>query len=261
MIVGVRLILDQDLAHHADTHLTRNVPERQRVEGLHDLPDERRIRQVALADEPFRRLGMTMMLERFAHDRVPCLVQLVGAAGRHLVRAHAVQAFHQQIADDQRLDDTMQQRRRGLEAWIVLNALRGNGDHRNLRVAGIHQRLANQTEIVGGTAHAAGLCDGQRGMVGIVPALQNRIHQLADDHDGRIAGVVVHIFETGFHILTAGMFKNVELVAAGTDDGFHQGEVNRAHLRSHDGVILHILAKRHAVRILRHGGRIMRGSA
>ena len=38
-------------------------------------------------------------------------------------------------------------------------------DHWNLRISGIDQRLANQAEIVCGSAHAAGLRDGERGVV------------------------------------------------------------------------------------------------
>ena len=96
-------------------------------------------------------------------------------------------------------------------------------------------------------------------MFRIVFAVQNRVHELTDNHDGRVAGVVVDIFEAGFHVFTAGVFENVELVAAGADRGFHQGEVDRAHLRSHDGVVLHVFAEWHAVGVLRHGGGIVRG--
>ena len=98
-------------------------------------------------------------------------------------------------------------------------------------------------------------------MVRIVFAFQNRVHELADDHDGRIAGVVVDVFEASFHVLTAGVLQNVELVAAGADDGFHQREVDRAHLRSHDGVVLHVLAERDAVRVLGQGRRVVCGRA
>ena len=57
------------------------------------------------------------------------------------------------------------------------------------------------------------------------------------------------------------MLEDVELVAAGADDGFHQREVDRAHLRGHDGVVLHVLAERDAVRILGQGRRVVCGRA
>ncbi len=56
----------------------------------------------------------------------------------------------------------------GLEAGVVFEALGRNGDDRNLRIAGIDQSLADQAEVVGRTAHAAGLGDGERYMVGIL---------------------------------------------------------------------------------------------
>ena len=37
MVVRVRLVLDEDLADHADAHLAWDVAQRQVVEGLHDL--------------------------------------------------------------------------------------------------------------------------------------------------------------------------------------------------------------------------------
>ena len=221
MVVGVRLVLDENLAYHADAHLARLVLQRQRVERFDDFFDERRIWQVSLADELTCRLRATVVLERFTHDGVPSLVQLIRTTRRHLIWAHAVQAFHQQVADDERLDDAMNQCRRRFEARIVFNALRGNGDYWNLRISGIDQRLANQAEIVCGSAHAAGLSDGERGVFRIVFAVQNRVHELTDNHDGRVAGVVVDVFQAGFHVFAAGVFENVELVAAGADHGFH----------------------------------------
>ncbi len=262
MVVGVRLVFDEDLAYHADAHLAWLVLQRQRVEGLDDLLEQRLVRQVALADEPARGLGMAVMLDGLAHDGVPRLVQLVRTALRHLVWAHAVQAFHQQVSDDQRLDGAVQQRRRRGEAGVVLDALRGDGDDRDLRVSGVDQRLADQSEVVGRTAHAAGLRDGERGVVRIVLAFQDRVDELSDHHDGRVAGVVVDVFEAGLHVFAAGVLEDVELVAAGADDGFHQREVDRAHLRGDDGVVLpHALAERDAVRVFRHGGRVVRGFA
>ena len=51
-------------------------------------------------------------------------------------------------------------------------------------------------------------------MVGIVLALDDGVHQLSDDHDRRIAGVVVHVFEAGFHVLVARVLEYVAFVAA-----------------------------------------------
>ena len=222
MIVGIRLVLDQNLTDYADAHLARLVFQRQLVEGPDDFLDKLLIRQIPFADELACRLGETVMFKRFTHDDIPRLIQLVGTSCGHFVRTHPIQAFHQQIADDQRLDGTMQQRWGRLAARIVFDTLRGDGNDRNLWIAGIHQRLADQAEVVGGAAHAAGLRDGERSGVRIILAFQNRIHKLADNHDGRIAGIVVHVLQADFDIIAAGVLENVEFIAAGTDHGFHQ---------------------------------------
>ena len=259
MVVGIRMVLDQDLTDHADAHLARDVLERQRVKGFHDLLDQRPIRQEALADRLRRGGGAAVMLDRLAHDRVPLPIQRVRAAGRDLIRAHAVQAFHQQIADDQRLQRAVDELRGRLEAGVVLQALRRDRDDRDLRIAGVHQRLADQAEVVGRTAHAAGLGDGQRHLVRIVLTFKDRVDQLADDHDGRIAGVVVHVLEADLDVLMAGMFEHIELVAGRTDHRLDEREVDRAHLRGHNRVVLlHGLAERDLVGVLGQRGRVVR---
>ena len=262
MVVRVRLVLDEDLADHADAHLAWDVTQRQIVEGLHDLLGQHVVRQVPLPDA--RRLGgglgIAVVFDGFAHDGVPQLVQLVGRALLHFVRAHAVEALHEQVAQNQRLDGTVQQGRGGLEAGVVFEALGGDGDDRNLRVAGIDQSLADQAEVVGRTAHTTGLGDGERHLVRIVLAFLNRADKLADDHDGRVAGVVVHVFEAGFHVAAARVLQDVELVAAGADDRLDQGHVDRAHLRADNRIVLlHVLDELLTMRVSGHGGVVVAG--
>ena len=262
VVVRVRLVLDKNLADHADTHLARDVAQRQIVEGLHDLLGQHVIRQIALLDA--RRLGcglgIAVMLDGLTHDGVPQLVQLVGRTFLHLIRAYAVEALHEQVAQNQRLDGTVQQGQGGLEAGVVFEALGGDGDDRNLRVAGIDQSLADQAEVVGRTAHTTGLGDGERHLVRIVLAFLNRADELADDHDCRVTGVVVHVFEAGFHVAAARVLQDVELVAAGADDRLDQGHVDRAHLRADNRIVLlHVLDELLTMRVSGHGGVVVAG--
>ena len=262
MVVRIRLVFDEDLADHADAHLARHVLQRQSVEALHDLSGEHGVRQVAaLEPRGLRgRLREAVVFERLAHDHVPLLVQAVRRALLHLVRAHAVQALHEQVAEDQRLDGAVQQRGRHLEARIVLQALRGDRDDRDLRVTRVDQGLADQAEVVGGSAHAAGLRNRETHLVWIVFAFENRVDELSDDHDGRIAGVVVHVFEASLHVFARGVLEDVELVAAGADHRFDEGEVDRAHLRGDDRVVLlHVLDELLTVRVTGHGRVVVAG--
>ena len=160
----------------------------------------------------------------------------------------------------QRLDGAVQQRGRHLEARIVLQALRGDRDDRDLRVTRVDQGLADQAEVVGGSAHAAGLRNRETHLVWIVFAFENRVDELSDDHDGRIAGVVVHVFEASLHVFARGVLEDVELVAAGADHRFDEGEVDRAHLRGDDRVVLlHVLDELLTVRVTGHGRVVVAG--
>ena len=67
--------------------------------------------------------------------------------------------------------------------------------HRDTGVARLDQRLAQQMDVVGGTAAAAGLGDEQGRVVEVVLAAVQRIEELADDQQRRIAGVVVDVFQ------------------------------------------------------------------
>ena len=50
-----------------------------------------------------------------------------------------------------------------------------------------------QMDVVGSTAAAAGLGDDQRGVIQIIFAAVQRVQELANDQQGRIAGIVVDI--------------------------------------------------------------------
>ena len=222
MVVGVRMVFDENLTYHTDTRLARDIPQRQLVEGAHDLLEQLRINPISLAVHAFGGFGIPVVFDGLAQDCIPLFVQGVRAARFRLVGADAVQAFHEQIAVHERFAGTFQHRRCRLEARVAFQPLEAQRDDRNLWISGVNQRLADQTVVVGGSTHAAGLRNGERHMIGIVLALDDGVHQLSDDHDRRIAGVVVHVFEAGFDIFVAGVFEHVELVASGADDGFDQ---------------------------------------
>ena len=75
-------------------------------------------------------------------------------------------------------------------------------------------------------------------MVGIVLTLDDGVDELADDHDRRVAGVIVDVLEAEFDVLAARGLEDVELVSAGADDRLDQRHVDRAHLGADDRVVL-----------------------
>ena len=137
--------------------------------------------------------GKAVMFQSLAADRIPAGVEPVRRPRLLFVRPGPVEDFHEQIPQIEGLDRPMQQGGGDAETGVVHEPLGGDGDDRDLGVAGVHQGLADQAVIVGGPAHASGLGDGQGHVVGVIPAFGYGVDQLADHQDGGIAGVVVHV--------------------------------------------------------------------
>ena len=77
-------------------------------------------------------------------------------------------------------------------------------DHRHKGQVRLFQRLAQQVDVVGGPAAAAGLGDEQGHLVGVIAAVLDGVDQLSDDQQGGVAGVVVDIFQPLVHDAPAG---------------------------------------------------------
>ena len=64
------------------------------------------------------------------------------------------------------------------------------------------------------------------------------VDKLPDDHDGGVAGVVVHVVEPGFDGLTADRGQDFQIVARAGNGLADDVEVQGGHLRGKDGVRL-----------------------
>ena len=256
VVVGVRMIFDEDLADDAHARLARNVAQGKRVEAAHNVVHETVVVVGAVAEPFLAMLGVTMVFDGFADHDVPLAMQLVCRTAGLLVGAHAVDAFEQHVAQDQGLGGAVHERQRDLESGVGFDALRRQCDDRHLRVAGIHERLADESEVVRGAAHATGLGDDKRRVVRVVCALHDCVDELAYDDDRRVARVVVDVFQATFDVGVRCVAQNVRLVTAGAEDSFEQFEVERAHLRTHDRVILlHLLGEGDLVGVFRQSRR------
>ncbi len=118
IVVGKRHIFDQYLADNTDARLLQRLVDGQRIKVPHD----------ALAD-----LSVTVLAFRISQrgnaDIAPFFVQRICRSGFLFIRAHAVQAAHQQIAVDERAHCCKQQRGRDLKAAVFLHAVGVEGDH------------------------------------------------------------------------------------------------------------------------------------
>ena len=96
-------------------------------------------------------------------------------------------------------------------------------------------------DVVGGTAAAARLGDEQGRVLEVVLAAVQRIEELADDQQCRIAGVVVDIFQAQLRHSAAAVAKDLALVAVVAQGVFQQAELGDGHVGDEDGVsFLHL---------------------
>ena len=67
---------------------------------------------------------------------------------------------------------------------------------------------------------------------------------MANDDQGRVAGVIVDILQAHIYGTFTVIFQNLNLVAEGADSRFDQFKVDGRHLRAEQGVVLlHLLGK------------------
>ena len=185
---------------------------------------------------------------QLAGARHVLLVERVGGTGRGLVRAAAVEHLHHHVAKEHRVDCLLKQRRRNLKAGVVLAERHSRKrDHRNLRVTALAQGFANERDVVGSTAAAAGLTDDHGRLGQVVPTALDGLHDLARHQDRRIADVIVHIAQAGLDGVVIGRGQQLQVVAGTAEHLFDQVKVDRRHLRAQDGVALvaHLLGKGH----------------
>ena len=236
MVVGCGVELDQNLADHAHARLGALAHERHGIER---------------ADGFAAQLGVIMPVElgrQLAGARHVLLVERIGGTGRSLVRAAAVEHLHHHVAKEHRVDCLLEQRRRNLKARIILAERHGRKrDHRDLGVAALAQCLADECDVVSGTAAAAGLADDHGRLGQVVPTALDGLHDLARHQDRRIADVVVHVAQAGLDGIVIGRGQQLQVVAGTTEHLFDQVKVDRRHLRAQDGVALvaHLLGKGH----------------
>ena len=236
VVVGRRVELDQDLANHAHARLGTLAHERHGVER---------------ADGLAAQLGVVVTVElgrQLAGARHVLLVERIGGTGRCLVRATAVEHLHHHVAKEHRVDRLLEQSRRNLKARVVLAERHGRKrDHRNLGVAALTQSLADECDVVGGTAAAAGLADNHGRLGQVVPTALDGLHNLARHQDRRVANVIVHVAQAGLDGIVVSRGQQLQVVAGTTEHLFDQIKVDRRHLRAQDGVALlaHLLGKGH----------------
>ena len=146
MIVCQRREFHQDLSYNAHTGLS-DVSEGQCVEVPDDSPD---------IPAEFHH-GRAALGQRGHAALLPFLVQRVGAAGLRLVGAGGVEHPHENVAVDYALHGLGQKGQGDGKARVGLHAVGVDRDHGDLGHARLLKGAADEADVVGRTAAAAGL--------------------------------------------------------------------------------------------------------
>ena len=233
VVVGRGMELHQNLPHHAHARLAAEVHARQLVEIPHYL---------LVHPREFAALHAGLVLHQVIH---PLAEQRVGAAGHRLVGARAIEQLHQQIARDQGRNRIQQHLDGHVEAGIHLaGVVEGQRDDGDVVEPRIVQALADERDVVGCAAPAAGLRDDEGRFAHVVAPARGRFHDLTRHQDGRIADVVVDVLQARIHRAMIHGGQQLQIVTVGLEDGHQQLEMNRAHLRRQNRVgLAHLLGE------------------
>ena len=176
----------------------------------------------------------------------------VGGPRLHLVGADLIGHPHDEVAVHHAVDQLADQAHGEVEARVLLQT-KGDGDDGHIVHPRLGQGLAQQVDVVGGPAAAAGLGDEQGHLVGVVAPVLDGVHELADDQQGGVAGVVMDIFQALVHHRPAVVVQLGHLVALQLQQLAEHAEVDGQHLGHEDGVLLlHLLGEEKAAVFVIH---------
>ena len=175
---------------------------------------------------------------------LPFFVEGVGGALFQLVGPGGIEHPHEYVPVNHGLQGLGQHGHCHFEARVGLHAVQVDGDHRHLRHPCLFQSPADKSDIVGGTAAAAGLGHEDGGLVQVVFSGQQGVHDLTDDDQGGVAGIVVDVFQTGVDGGPVVVLKHLHMVPEGIQGRLQKVEVNRRHLGAQQGIVLfHLLGE------------------
>lgn len=133
-----------------------------------------------------------------------------------------------------------------MEAGIALDTCQVQGDNGNLLHVCFLQGTTDEADIVRRTASATGLAHDDGCLVQVIFTGQQSFHDLTYYQQGRIAGIIVNIFQTNIHRVLVIVVQYHEIVTAGIERRLQDLKVDRGHLRTDDGIVLtHLFGKRY----------------
>ena len=168
----------------------------------------------------------------------------VGVALVILIGVGLAAQGHQHITVENRCNDFAQQRHSQRQAAALFQTGEVQRRDRDIAVARLDEGLAQQLDVVGRAAAAAGLGDEQRRVVQVVLAAVQRVQELADDQKRRVTGVVMDVFQAQLGDLAAAVAQHLGLVALAGQRRLHEPELGDRHVGNQDFMgLYHILGK------------------
>ena len=174
--------------------------------------------------------------EEICADCEPLLMHRFNGPLFKLIGSHSVHAAHENIAENRREGKSCDKFQVDFESRIILQSREVGGNDGNLLHSCLFQGAPDKADIVGGAASAAGLRHNDRCPVEVIFSALQRVHDLADDKKGRVAGVVVYIFQSHVHGLVIVVRQDHDVVAAALRGGLNEIEMDRRHLRAEDRI-------------------------
>ena len=104
-----------------------------------------------------------------------------------------------------------------MEAGVTLDTRQVQRDYGNLFHICFLQGTADEADIVRRTASATGLAHDDGCLVQVIFTGQQSFHDLTYYQQGRIAGIIVNIFQTNIHRVLVIVVQYDEIVTAGIE--------------------------------------------
>ena len=155
-------------------------------------------------------------------DLLPFFMESICTSGNGFIWSGGIEYTHENVTIYNGLHSFGHHWQSNGKSWVGLHTVCINRDNRNLRHTGFFQCTADKSDIVGSTAAAAGLAHKDSGAVQIIFAGQQCIHDLTDNDQRRIAGVIIYILKTYIHCVAVMVLQDLYVIAKSTDGRFDQ---------------------------------------
>ena len=223
---------DVDFSDDTDSRAPFDVGEGQPFEIFDDPGEVFRILAVGFAFQ-----------DGFGRFFLPGAVEGFRAARFFFIGSGPIEAHLEGIAIDYCLDESDAKACGEFEARLGFEALGIQGNDRNLGESCFVQCFMDESDVVGSSAHAAGLAHHEGCLVQVIHARFQGPEEGTDGNDGGIAGIIIDAGKA-FVDIRVDWGQHMDVVAIGSGCSFDQWEVNGGHFRNEDGeVFFHFLGE------------------